>query len=226
MRLLFCACRLYHHIDSDALDALTAACCVQGYEVTVVPDLCRLAAQRDQKLAESYDWIIACHPRAIRAMFPDFPANSFYNLRTDSAAELAESLGVRLGDKMSEFDEIEELPDQETWIPWFPVIDMERCVNCGKCLDFCMFGVYARDSSGQVQVTSPANCKTDCPACARMCPRQAIIFPKAKEEPINGAEPTTAARPAANDAGGLLARLRSRNAAKPSAPPLFKDDPP
>ena len=58
-----------------------------------------------------------------------------------------------------------------------------------------------------------------------MCPRQ-IIFPKAKEEPINGAEPTTTGRPAADDAGGgLLARLRSRNAAKRSVPPLFKDDP-
>ena len=90
MRLLFCACRLYHHIDPDALDALTAACRAQGYEVTIVPDLCRLAAKRGQQ-HDSCDWIVACHPRAIRAMFPDHPADRIINLRTGSVAEAAET---------------------------------------------------------------------------------------------------------------------------------------
>ena len=33
----------------------------------------------------------------------------------------------------------------------------------------------------------PANCKTNCPACARICPEAAIMFPKLEEAPINGA---------------------------------------
>ena len=37
---------------------------------------------------------------------------------------------------------------------------------------------------------NPANCKTNCPACARICPQVAIIFPKHKTSPINGDEVT------------------------------------
>ena len=37
---------------------------------------------------------------------------------------------------------------------------------------------------------NPANCKTNCPACARICPQVAIVFPKHKTSPINGDEVT------------------------------------
>jgi len=109
------------------------------------------------------------------------------------------------------------------WIAWYPVLDYGRCVNCGQCVDFCMFGVYTRDERG-VHVTQPDACKTNCPACARMCPARAIMFPKIKEEPINGAEPVGAAKPvAASRPGGLMDALRTRNAVKKR---LFKDDKP
>ena len=32
------------------------------------------------------------------------------------------------------------------------------------------------------------NCKTDCPACSRVCPEVAILFPKYRHGPINGDE--------------------------------------
>ena len=72
------------------------------------------------------------------------------------------------------------------WIPWFPVIDYDRCENCRQCLQFCLFGVYAADEGGKVRVAKPANCKTGCPACARICPHAAIIFPKYAEGSISG----------------------------------------
>ena len=74
------------------------------------------------------------------------------------------------------------------WIPWFPVIDYGRCENCKQCLGFCLFGVYELSDDGKVEVRNPANCKTNCPACARACPNSAIIFPKYGEGPINGDE--------------------------------------
>ncbi|MBI5692903.1 MAG: 4Fe-4S dicluster domain-containing protein [Verrucomicrobia bacterium] len=73
------------------------------------------------------------------------------------------------------------------WKPWFPVIDYDRCTNCMQCLSFCLFGVYGADSGGKIQVQSHDNCKTNCPACSRVCPEAAIMFPKYKAGPINGA---------------------------------------
>ena len=63
------------------------------------------------------------------------------------------------------------------WKPWFPVIDYSRCNHCGQCADFCLFSVY-RKSADRVEVVNPANCKDNCPACARICPGVAIVFPK------------------------------------------------
>jgi NAD-dependent dihydropyrimidine dehydrogenase PreA subunit len=71
---------------------------------------------------------------------------------------------------------------------WFPVIDYDRCTSCGQCHEFCLFGVYEKTAGGRVVVAQPGSCKNNCPACARICPETAIIFPKVGETPINGAE--------------------------------------
>ncbi|HYE31570.1 MAG TPA: ferredoxin family protein [Methylomirabilota bacterium] len=72
------------------------------------------------------------------------------------------------------------------WKPWFPVIDYDRCTNCMQCLSFCLFGVYGVDTANKIQVQNNDNCKTNCPACSRVCPEAAIMFPKYKAGPING----------------------------------------
>ena len=74
------------------------------------------------------------------------------------------------------------------WKPWFPVIDYERCTNCMQCLSFCLFDVYGVDAESEIQVKNPDKCKTNCPACARVCPDVAILFPKYGSGPINGDE--------------------------------------
>lgn len=72
------------------------------------------------------------------------------------------------------------------WKPWFPVIDYDRCTNCMQCLSFCLFGVYGVDQGQHIQVQNNDNCKTNCPACSRVCPEAAIMFPKYRTGPING----------------------------------------
>jgi len=77
-------------------------------------------------------------------------------------------------------------PAPGAWKPWFPVIDYDRCTNCMQCLSFCLFGVYGVDDGKRIQVQNNDHCKTNCPACSRVCPEAAIMFPKYKAGPING----------------------------------------
>jgi Pyruvate/2-oxoacid:ferredoxin oxidoreductase delta subunit len=74
------------------------------------------------------------------------------------------------------------------WKPWFPVIDYTRCTNCMQCLSFCLFDVYGVSEDNKIQVQNNDNCKTNCPACSRVCPEVAIMFPKYQGGPINGDE--------------------------------------
>lgn len=77
---------------------------------------------------------------------------------------------------------IEEEPDRR----WYPVIDFSRCTNCLECIDFCLFGVYGIDKVETILVEQPDNCRKGCPACSRVCPENAIIFPQHKTPAIAG----------------------------------------
>ena len=81
-----------------------------------------------------------------------------------------------------------QVPEPGEWKPWFPVIDYSRCTNCMQCLSFCLFDVYGVSAEQQIQVQNENKCKTDCPACSRVCPEVAILFPKYRSGPINGDE--------------------------------------
>jgi Pyruvate/2-oxoacid:ferredoxin oxidoreductase delta subunit len=96
-------------------------------------------------------------------------------LDTNRIAEIAESTRAETG-----------AARHGEWKPWFPVIDYDRCTNCMQCLSFCLFGVYGVDEQNRIQAQNHDNCKTNCPACSRVCPEAAIMFPKYKAGPING----------------------------------------
>jgi Pyruvate/2-oxoacid:ferredoxin oxidoreductase delta subunit len=70
---------------------------------------------------------------------------------------------------------------------WYPVIDYSRCTNCMECIDFCLFGVYGVDKLDRIMVENQDNCKRGCPACSRVCPEHAIMFPDYKSPAIAGA---------------------------------------
>ena len=75
---------------------------------------------------------------------------------------------------------------------WYPVIDFSRCTNCLECIDFCLFGVYGIDNVDTILVEQPDNCRKGCPACSRVCPENAIIFPQHKTPAIAGSEDVAA----------------------------------
>jgi len=79
--------------------------------------------------------------------------------------------------------EISESPGRR----WYPVIDFSRCTNCMECIDFCLFGVYGVDTMETIVVEQADNCRKGCPACSRVCPQNAIMFPQHKTPAIAGA---------------------------------------
>jgi len=102
------------------------------------------------------------------------------SLDADGIIALVETTREELGGGLNQ-------PGQNgAWKPWFPVIDYDRCTNCMQCLSFCLFDVYGVDEEKQIQVQNNDNCKTNCPACSRVCPEVAIMFPKYATGPING----------------------------------------
>jgi NAD-dependent dihydropyrimidine dehydrogenase PreA subunit len=76
---------------------------------------------------------------------------------------------------------------------WYPVIDYDRCTNCLECLNFCLFGVYGLDEAGAIVAEEPDACRPGCPACARICPAGAIMFPDHHDPALAGDPEASAA---------------------------------
>jgi NAD-dependent dihydropyrimidine dehydrogenase PreA subunit len=197
---IFCRCEFAHVIDPAQCEQIEAGLTAASAPLTVIPDLCGKAAARDPALlalaATPGAVIIACHPRAVHALlrsagFPlDVTLPAVMNLRRESPESILSSLGLATtpsgaGDSSPAPQPPAAAPD---WQPWFPVIDYSRCTGCRQCVSFCPFGVYTVDAGKKVQVTHPRQCKNNCPACARICPEFALIFPKVNDCPIDGSE--------------------------------------
>ncbi len=191
--ILYCHCIHYDLVDAETTERIIRAVEGSGRPFSLAPDLCGLCAGKDAHLsrwAEAKKLIvIACHPRAVKWLFHaggvdlDGEKPEFFNAREEGAAGRIEERLNAAG--APEKGRSIEKPSGG-WIPWFPVIDYSLCVHCKKCEDFCLFGVYDSAPDGRVRVSRPRACKTNCPACARICPQGAIIFPKHETAPVNG----------------------------------------
>ena len=117
-------------------------------------------------------------------------AARFVTPTNDTALPLAgESAGIAAGIMAETKSNPEPLRISEDGLRrWYPVIDYSRCTNCMECIDFCLFGVYGVDKVETILVEQPDNCRKGCPACSRVCPENAIIFPQHKTPTIAGAD--------------------------------------
>ncbi|MGB4726957.1 MAG: ferredoxin family protein [Thermogutta sp.] len=111
---------------------------------------------------------------------------SFEVLRNAVAALVAEYL-QGAGSLAGERPLVEEI-EEATRSRWYPVIDDEACVNCFECLNFCLFGVFDVNTEGRVFTAQPDQCRPGCPACARVCPAGAIVFPLYPDPKIAGGD--------------------------------------
>ncbi len=73
---------------------------------------------------------------------------------------------------------------EETWhgiprnkIPWYPMINYEKCVSCGKCVDYCTLRTFEfENKNGKKRpiVKNPNNCVVLCTGCDEICPSGAV----------------------------------------------------
>lgn len=190
--ILYCNCSQANVLPDSTRKAALQALETAGVEYVYTDDLCGLCAEPNAELLTLLNrqkiMVLACFPRAVRALLKragltDNPLIETVNLRTAAVDTLVKDLhfdGTRPGRRITLQQK------NTTWQPWYPLIDIQRCQHCKQCLNFCLFGVYALDAHQHVRVSQPTHCKTGCPACARVCPCAAIIFPKYADGPING----------------------------------------
>jgi Pyruvate/2-oxoacid:ferredoxin oxidoreductase delta subunit len=191
MQILLCQCKSAHLIPDAVYQSVLSKLADTGAQIVCVDDLCAMAASKDERLKQ---WtqqpltVMACYERAVRSLFdyagaPLPSSASVLNLRTArSAGEVLDRLQTAPG--TANITQIQAAA--LAWPAWYPVIDRTRCKECKQCLNFCLFGVYGQAQDKTVRVVRPQSCKNGCPACARVCPHAAIIFPKYDKTPING----------------------------------------
>lgn len=195
-KILYCDCACADIVPGEVKEEVLKAVRLLDADLLAVADLCGMTAAKDERLArlaaEPALIVIACYPRAVKWLFhragmPFKGSNvELLNMRTQSARDIVERVSAVAGGAAKKHAGL--IANEDNWVPWFPVIDYDRCKNCRQCLSFCLFGVYELSPEGKVIVTNPRGCKTNCSACARICPEVAIIFAKEKQSPVNGAQ--------------------------------------
>ncbi len=58
---------------------------------------------------------------------------------------------------------------------WYPVINYEKCNECGACIEKCTHGVFKEEGTRPV-VAYPAGCVQGCNGCGNRCPEGAIEY--------------------------------------------------
>lgn len=173
-------------MDRDLLNALDDSLSETHAKVSKLDDLCGTLVEKNEQLRNIFRdtdeyLVLGCFKRSMDILLQQAgikPGYRHVNLIESERDEILRIITKFSGENDSS-SSYSEITQDSGWQSWYPVLDYSRCTNCGQCADFCLFGVYEKADS-RVNVVKPENCKINCPACARICPSTAIIFPKYK----------------------------------------------
>ena len=185
-KVIFCNCGA-KVIGSDRLADISTYLTQEGYANTEISDLCGCAVDRKEDIRELFTredeyLIIACYPRGVKLLLETCGIDhlslklDYLNFRELNNIQIFNSIQSFFADSTGS-NGTSKLKYNREWPSWYPAIDYSRCNSCGQCSDFCLFGVYQKIDN-KVVVVNPKGCKFNCPACARICPQIAIVFPK------------------------------------------------
>lgn len=187
--ILFCNCG-GSRIETDIFSSVDEHLRKMPVGITKLSDLCGLVAKKKEVISELINrdteiLVIGCYSRTMNLLFDQIRKDSI-EFTPFNHINLIESTAEKAIEEINNFcagydgnSEYQEIAEDSGWPSWYPVIDYSRCTACGQCSDFCLFGVYENDGK-EVKVINPEGCKNNCPACGRICPATAIIFPKYK----------------------------------------------
>jgi len=185
-KVVFCNCGA-KLIGTNRMEGISDYLTHTEFPFTEISDLCFCCvdekdAMRDCFLEADEVLIIACYPRAVRLLLENCEIDhislkfNYLNFRELSNDQIF--IGINsFFEGNTEKGESSEFKNNTEWPSWFPMIDYSRCSTCGQCADFCLFSVYEK-LDNKVVVVNPKGCKNNCPACGRICPQTAIVFPK------------------------------------------------
>ena len=174
-------------------DALAQQCCTAGMTVLLVPHLYHLPDvspcwERLRQCTGTAIFASWLHPRPLAWLLArqgiSCAEQAIIDLQaypdvTACRAAIEAAAPAESGAAPGGCTELEE----QTVARWYPVLDASRCRNCGHCRQFCLFGVYELDAHERVTVVKPEQCKPGCPACSRICPHGALMFPLYARDP-------------------------------------------
>jgi NAD-dependent dihydropyrimidine dehydrogenase PreA subunit len=185
-KVFFCNCGA-KLIGKDRLELISEYLKQSENSFVEISDLCGCSVDKKSEIHDLFltgdeILIIACYPRAVKLLLENSGIDhkklksdflNFRELNNDQIFSRINSFFTGEHEGSPPFG----LVSPAEWPSWYPIIDYSRCSSCGQCADFCLFGVYDKIDN-KVVVVNPKGCKNNCPACGRICPQTAIIFPR------------------------------------------------
>ncbi len=191
---------LCHSRDESRVSALEQKCLEAGFQVVLAPSLYHIPEQSPLWDQLSGLGLISAawselHPRPAKWLLhrhglhiATYRYDAYVSVQACFEAMIQSAGEFKPAQSTGRPDALSGDGSSEQKARWHPVVDKSLCDNCGQCLQFCLFGVYARDEAQKVIAGNPDACKMGCPACSRICPKGAIMFPLYVQDPaISGA---------------------------------------